>query len=105
MSAHAKIDWMNELKIKFPKTWQQIYQVVIIPEYKEPLSVLTDTLNNLTKQDFPLQNLIIVIATESIDPHAQETTDILMQKYAKFFKREDYRESCQVAKKMLRYHR
>lgn len=84
ISAHTKVDWLAELE-KIPN-WQKLYHVIIIPEYKEPRSVLEDTLENLTKQQFPLKNIIIVLATEATDPDGQATTDYLVTKYKTFFK-------------------
>ena len=84
LSAHAKVDWRGELE-KFPE-WLNINHVIIIPEFKEPLSVLEDTFQNLILQDFPLKNLIIVLATEVNDPERQTTSKHLEQKYGRYFK-------------------
>lgn len=85
LSAHTKVDWLGNLRKKFAG-WQQIYHVIIIPEYKEPLSVLEDTFNNLVKQDFPLKNIIVVLATEESDPNATDTSTNLHDKYGHLFK-------------------
>lgn len=85
IGAHTKIDWLALLTQKFPD-WQKIYHVLIIPEFKEPLTVLEETFENLTKQDFPAENIIVVVATEAVDPDATTTSMYLKNKYARFFK-------------------
>src|SRR3990167_2100931 len=84
ISAHTKVDWLKELE-KLPH-WQKLYHVIIIPEYKEPQSVLDDTLENLTKQQFPLKNIIVVLATEATDSQRSITTNYLVGKYKNIFK-------------------
>ncbi|HCS79374.1 TPA: hypothetical protein DIV55_06600 [Patescibacteria group bacterium] len=86
LTAHTKVDWLTLLKEKFPDTWQEIFHVIIIPEYKEPVTVLEDTLINLLKQDFPLKNLIVVLATEVKDDKRHETAELLKNKYGHEFK-------------------
>ena len=85
VTAHAKVDWKQKLLNEFPD-WQKVNHVLIIPEFKEPLSVLTDTFENLLKQDFPLKNLIITLATETTDPEADATSKQLHDKYVSHFK-------------------
>lgn len=84
LSAHTKVDWRSLVE-KLPN-WQDVYHVLIIPEYKEPLSVLEDTFKNLLKQDFPLSHLMIVLATEVTDPDAEKTGTVLKNKYGHHFK-------------------
>lgn len=84
ISAHTKVDWRQEVT-KF-SNWQDIFHVIIIPEYKEPVSVLSDTLDNLLKQDFPLINIIVILATETKDLERHATSSYLQTKYAEFFK-------------------
>ncbi len=87
LSSHLKIDWLA-LSKKIPG-WEKIYHVVIIPEYKEPLSTIRETLENLTLGEFPLKQIIIVLATEGRDQKAKETGNILKKefgrKFGKFF--------------------
>lgn len=84
LSAHTKVDWLGEAKKL--DGWQKMYHLIIIPEFKEPLSVLEETIHNLTKQDFPLDHLMVVLATETIDSEADTTSAILEKKYKKYFK-------------------
>lgn len=83
LSSHVQVDWLK-LSKKIPH-WNQLYHLVIIPEFKEPLSVLRDTLTNLKRQDFPLKNIFIVLGTEERDPKANETGKILQAEFGKYF--------------------
>lgn len=70
MTAHTAVDW--HAKAEKISGFHQLYHVVIIPEYKEPIHILERTLTNLTKQDFPHERLIIVLATEEKDPESDD---------------------------------
>ncbi|HCM37312.1 MAG: hypothetical protein UV61_C0006G0163 [Candidatus Gottesmanbacteria bacterium GW2011_GWB1_43_11] len=84
ISAHVKVDWRRQIE-QIPD-WQKLYHVVIIPEFKEPITVLEETLTNLLKQDFPLSHLIIVLATEAKDAEATTTSQYLKAKFSGKFK-------------------
>ncbi len=84
ISAHTKVDWKSQVE-KLP-LWQEIFHVIIIPEFNEPVTVLEETFDNLLKQDFPLKNIIVVLATEEKDPNRNETSTHLQNKYADYFK-------------------
>lgn len=83
LSAHIRIDWLF-LTQKIPG-WEKIYHVIIIPEYKEPLSVLRETLTNLTRQDFPKSRTFVVLATEERDSQAETTGRILKNEFRRHF--------------------
>lgn len=83
LSTHLLIDWYKEASNL--KEWKKVYHLVIIPEYKEPYTVLQDTLLNLTKQDFPKERMIIVLAAEKRDPDAQKKSATLEKEFASSF--------------------
>jgi len=83
MNAHVKIDWLTLAK-KVPH-FSEVYHVLIIPEYSEPIHILRRTLENLTKQDFPKEKLIVVLATENKDPEATHTGALLKKEFASHF--------------------
>lgn len=83
LSSHVQVDWLS--LCKKIKVWEKVHHVVIIPEFSEPLSVLRETLQNLTKQDFPLKHISVVIATEDKDPNGLITADILNKEFSKYF--------------------
>lgn len=83
LNAHTKLDWKK--RSSSLKGFKTLHHVVIIPEYKEPIHILKRTLSNLTKQDFPLERIIIVLATEAKDPEAATTAKLLTEEFGKKF--------------------
>lgn len=83
LTVHTKIDWLA-LARKLPG-FSKLYHVIIIPEYNEPVHVLSRTLENLTKQDLPHKQLIVVLATEDKDPHAKTTAALLQKQFGPLF--------------------
>lgn len=83
LSAHVKVDWLA--KAKMVNGFHTIFHVIIIPEYREPLHILRRTITNLTKQDFPKEHIIIVLATEDKDPEAYKTAKNLSTEYSNIF--------------------
>jgi cellulose synthase/poly-beta-1,6-N-acetylglucosamine synthase-like glycosyltransferase len=64
INATKKFNWIADLKKQFPKKWNQVHHLIIIPTYKEPTHVLKRSLQALTKQSFPNQNIHIMISFE-----------------------------------------
>lgn len=83
LSAHVKVDWIS--RAKTAKGFNHLYQVVIIPEYHEPIHVIRRTLANLAKQDFPKKRTIVVLATEDKDPQARTIETILRSEFGTSF--------------------
>ncbi len=83
LQAHTVTDWLT--LVKPLEGFSKLYHVIIIPEYREPLHILQRTLDNLTKQDFPKERIVVVLATEAKDPMADETSQLLTQQFAKHF--------------------
>ncbi len=83
MNAHIRVDWLEQAK-KLPE-FSQVYHAIIVPEYKEPIHILRRTLDNLVKQDFPKERIILVLATESKDETSEETGQILEKEYSSQF--------------------
>ena len=82
----AKIyDWMGDVK-GFPD-WQKIRHVVIIPTYKEPIHILDRTLISLANQDFPVKQMVIVLAMEGKEPMQDRNAkwQMLNDKFGKVF--------------------
>lgn len=83
MTAHTKVDWLALAK-PLPN-FSKVMHVVIIPEYKEPIHILKRTLDNLTKQEYPSEKIILVLATEQKDPEASVTAKTLKSEYGHLF--------------------
>jgi cellulose synthase/poly-beta-1,6-N-acetylglucosamine synthase-like glycosyltransferase len=82
-TAHAAVNWRAQAE-SFPH-FSDIWHMVIIPEYKEPVHILRRTLENLANQDFPTKRMIIVLATETKDPAAVATGTLLQKEFGKTF--------------------
>lgn len=83
LSAHMREDWLK-LASNDPH-YADLWHVVIIPEFKEPVHILRRTLENLAHQDFPKEKMVIVLASEAKDPTAQSTYNTLKKEFATTF--------------------
>ena len=71
MKVNLKRNWLEELdkvmvssEVLTEVKWQDIYHLVILPMYKEPLEIVRSSFLSLTKINYPLNKLIIVLAIE-----------------------------------------
>lgn len=64
IKAASKFDWVADIKKDFPKKWNKIHHVLIIPTYKEPISTLVRTLEALKNQNYPVKNLHVMLSFE-----------------------------------------
>lgn len=83
MNAHIRVDWLKQAKTL--PGYSDIYHAIIVPEYKEPIHILRRTLDNLARQDFPKERIILILATEDKDETATETGRLLHDEYASQF--------------------
>lgn len=68
--------------------WEKIYNVVILPTYKEPIHVLEASIESYLASDFPNNRLIIVVAFEKrVGPEVYQFAEILKKKYKSKFKK------------------
>ncbi len=65
--------------------WKDVRHVVIIPNYKEPVSVLSQTLENLARQYQARERLIVVLAMEAAEPGCVEKAEALVAQYQPCF--------------------
>ncbi|KUK83370.1 MAG: hypothetical protein XD98_0362 [Microgenomates bacterium 39_6] len=63
MEASKITDWLREAK-GFGD-WKKVHHIIVVVTYKEPLHVLKRTLKAIAQQDFPLENITVVLATEA----------------------------------------
>lgn len=84
LNAHIKVDWLSRAKAH--PQFKNLYHVIIIPEFNEPIHILERTLTNLANQDLPREQMIIVLATEDKDPNAGTVSQELKNEYGKTFK-------------------
>jgi len=84
IKATQKTDWLKKL----PEGYKKIVNVVIIPNVKEPLALLERNLDSLLSQNFPLKNLVVVLAMEErAGVVAHERAEYLLKKYKNKFKK------------------
>ncbi|HEX7017980.1 MAG TPA: glycosyltransferase family 2 protein [Patescibacteria group bacterium] len=84
--AASKFDWITDLKIQLPKTWDTIHHIIVIPTYKEPLSTLERTLTALSQQSYPLKNIHIMLSFEEREgSDAIEKATALKKMYGSLF--------------------
>lgn len=78
-----RIDFSKKIKphAKLP----DIYHFVIIPNYKELLYKLESSITTITKSDFPLKHIILVLAFEQREQEAVRKAHILKKKFKYFF--------------------
>lgn len=59
----AKTDW--PAKLRTLPGWEKHYHIIFLPTYGEPLEVLENTFSELTKINYPLDRLIVVLGGEA----------------------------------------
>jgi cellulose synthase/poly-beta-1,6-N-acetylglucosamine synthase-like glycosyltransferase len=86
LKASLKNDWLADLKASFPKNWNQIHHVIIIPTYQEPLSTLERTMTALSTQTYPLDHLHIMLSFELREGQAGlDKAEALKKQFGKTF--------------------
>ncbi len=86
--AWRRKDWQKEyrrLRTETSLPLEAVHHIVIIPNYKEELSVLRRTLDRLAEQPNALDAVTIVLAMEAGDPDAVEKGHILKSEYEQLF--------------------
>lgn len=71
MERYKKIDWLKKLQ-NLPSdqcslsidNWRDIYHLILLPNYKEPLNVIEETLQSLVYSDYPKDRMIVVLSFE-----------------------------------------
>jgi len=88
MRRYMKINWLEKLKTD-PETlnsWAGIYNLVILPFYKEPFEVLDATLEAILNANYPKERMIVVLASEQrAGENAQKSTQQIKDKYGSIF--------------------
>lgn len=78
-----KTDWLK--KARDHDGFDKIHHVLIIPNYKERLEKLHETVENLASQTISLKKLHIVLAMEEREQEAKEKATKLIQEYKNKF--------------------
>lgn len=88
MKENEKIDWIQKLNSLRRKTWKNIYHLILIPMYKEPLEIVRDTFKALLESDYPTDRMIVILACEEkARREVQKTAEIIEKEFGRqFFK-------------------
>ncbi len=81
---HQEVPFASKLK-KLPAA-HDIQHYIIIPNYKEPFYKLQETIEAITKSDYPYKNLNLVLAFEKRETEAPETAKKLIKQYGHHFR-------------------
>jgi len=84
----VKVNWFEEVKKIKTKDWQDYLHVIFLPTYKEPLQVITATLDSIKDSVYDLQKIVIVLAGEERDQeNFSKVSHEVEEKYQGVFKK------------------
>lgn len=63
MKKNMGVDWLHTLETS-SKPWKHVFHLAVFTIYKEPYEVVCESVRSLTKTNFPLKNIILVLALE-----------------------------------------
>lgn len=81
IKAAERLDWMKEVR-EFGD-WKKVRHVVLVMIANEPTEVYEKTVEELTRQTFPLKQLAVVMATEERFPQGRTEGERLKKKWEK----------------------
>lgn len=76
-------DWLSALR-RLPG-WGRVHHLVVFPTYTEPVAVLQESLEHLVRQDFPKDQISVVLAFEERDPSARDRARLLEERFQGIF--------------------
>ena len=84
LNASQKYDWLTDAK-KLPN-FKKVHHLIIVPTYLEPIHILERGLNSLVNQDFPKNQISVVMAFEQREGKlVRDKAKVLTQKYKSKF--------------------
>jgi len=95
MKENEKTNWiekLNQVDLKDNSlgisSWKDLYHLVVLPMYKEPLEIVRETFVALDKNDYPNEKMIVVLACEEkARESVQQTAEAIEKEFGnKFFK-------------------
>ncbi len=95
MRQAEKTNWVKKLEQENPcnlsyehsLNWKNIYHLLVIPTYKEPLAILEQNLRAISKQTFPWERIFVLVALEEREGREiiEKKVKFLKQKFANCF--------------------
>lgn len=64
MRQNLALDWRAKVVRECPG-WERIYHLVLYPTYHEPYEVIRESMESVRASRYPLQNVLVVLATEA----------------------------------------
>lgn len=64
---------------------EELNHVIMIPHWKEPYSVLEDTMTALSKSTFPTKQISVILAAEARDPEGVSKSEMLKKQFKDTF--------------------
>jgi len=61
MRENMKINWLEKIEKIKDKNWKDIYHLIILPFYKEDISIINSNLDGLLNSNFPVKEKFIVV--------------------------------------------
>ena len=81
---HEKVDWFS--KVKGLSGWEEMYHLVVVPTYEEPVEILRETFRALRDSDYPSGKMIVVFGIEEkAGEAAKERARLIEQEFGKDF--------------------
>lgn len=96
LKENMKVDWERKCKdlsaheITSPaiKSWEEIFHLIILPTYNEDLEVIRTSFEGLTKDNYPKDKMILVLATEERGgAEALARAELIEKEYGNKFKK------------------
>lgn len=78
-----KKNWLK--KAQEYKEFEKVTHIIVIPNYKEKVEKLRETLETLTRQTFPHKKLFVILAMEEREKEAKEKAEMLVKEYGNIF--------------------
>ena len=95
MQDNEKIDWLKRLRDEKTNTgsqkiknWEDIYHLIVLPMYKEPLEIVQSSFKSLLQSVYPKDKFIVVLACEErAGDTVKKTAEVITEEFSdKFFK-------------------
>lgn len=74
-------NWLKLLQTDFPKSWEKYHHLILIPTFKEPLTILEATIAGILKSHYPNDKIFIAVGFEQRDElqKIKETSNYLQK--------------------------
>ena len=79
LKREQQVDWLSQAQ-SLPG-WRDVHHLVLMPTYGEARSILRTSIEHLARQDFPRENISVVLAFEERDPDARRRAEALMEEF------------------------